>query len=187
MVSSPASERGREVRQRLLAGAVELIAERGWTAVSTRTLAERAGVTPSVVHYHFPSMQALLREAVTTGMRAAVSELDAYLDGAGGAGDLVEAMLASVASYSGTDPTSMLFIEAYLAATRDDTLRDDIADALHGLRVSLGRRLADRGVADPDGTAAVLLAALDGVLLHRGLGSGVGGPAAAAILRRLVT
>ncbi|MCX2934497.1 TetR/AcrR family transcriptional regulator [Mycobacterium sp. CVI_P3] len=186
-MNSPAAQRGQEVRRRLLAAAAELIGERGWSAVSTRVLAERAGVTPSVVHYHFPSVQALLREAVVTGMSAAVAELAVFLDGAHGAGDLVEAMLASVASYSGTDPTSMLFIEAYLAATRDEVLREQIADALGGLRLSLGRRLADRGVADPDGTAAVLLAALDGVLLHRGLGGGVDGQAAAMILRRLVT
>jgi hypothetical protein len=32
--------------------------------VSTRLLADRAGVTPSVVHYHFGSVQALLVEAV---------------------------------------------------------------------------------------------------------------------------
>ncbi|MFD1052553.1 helix-turn-helix domain-containing protein, partial [Kibdelosporangium lantanae] len=37
---------GEEVRQRLLAAAVQLIPERGWSAVSTRVLAERAGVTP---------------------------------------------------------------------------------------------------------------------------------------------
>lgn len=54
-MTSPAAARGREVPQRLLAAAAELIPERGWTAVSTRVLAERAGVTPSVVHYHFSS------------------------------------------------------------------------------------------------------------------------------------
>ena len=61
-MTSPAAVRGQEVRQRLLAAAAELIPERGWSAVSTRILADRAGVTPSVVHYHFPSVQAVLTE-----------------------------------------------------------------------------------------------------------------------------
>ena len=74
-MTSPAVERGNEVRQRLLAAAVELIPERGWTAVSTRVLAERAGVTPSVVHYHYSSLQALLREAVVGAMRQTFSDL----------------------------------------------------------------------------------------------------------------
>lgn len=178
--------RGHEVRQRLLSAAAELIAERGWTAVSTRVLAERAGVTPSVVHYHFSSMQALLREAVLDGMRRAMDEFDTTLATADTASDLVDAMLAAVDSYSGDDPMSLLFIEGYLAATRDELLRDEIARVIEGLRVSFGRRLAERGVPAPEDTAAVLLAALDGVLLHRGLGSGPGATAAAAVLRRLV-
>lgn len=51
-----AADRGREVRRKLLTAAVELIPERGWNAVSTRLLAERAGVAAGLVHYHFPSL-----------------------------------------------------------------------------------------------------------------------------------
>jgi AcrR family transcriptional regulator len=54
---APTAKQGQEVRLRLLTAAAELIPERGWSAVSTRILAERAGVTPSVVHYHFSSIQ----------------------------------------------------------------------------------------------------------------------------------
>lgn len=46
-MTSPGALRGQEVRQRLLRAAIELIGERGWSAVSTRVLAERAGVTPA--------------------------------------------------------------------------------------------------------------------------------------------
>lgn len=184
---SPAAERGRDVRQRLLAAAAELIGQRGWSAVSTRVLADRAGVTPSVVHYHFPSMHALLWEAVLGAMRAVVAELDGLLDTADSATELVDAMLASADSYTGADSMSLLFIEAYLAATRDEQLRDEIARVVEESRASLGRRLAARGVPDADETAAVLLAALDGLLLHRGLGIGPDAKAAAAVLHRLVT
>ncbi len=179
-------ERGGEVRGRLLAAAAELIAERGWTAVSTRVLAERAGVTPSVVHYHFPSIQALRRAAAITAMQQVLDATDAALDQAQTAAGVVDAMLASVDSYSGSDPLSVLFIEACLAATRDDVLRDEIAGVLDDLRASFTRRLTARGVPAPADTAAVLMAALDGLLLHRGLGSGVAAAAAADVLRRLV-
>jgi AcrR family transcriptional regulator len=186
-VISPAAERGREVRTRLLAAAAELIGERGWSAVSTRVLADRAGVTPSVVHYHFASMQALLSEAVLGAMRRSAAELDAELDATKSAPELVDAMVAFADRYTGADPMSLLFVEAYLAATRDERLRDDIARTLEELRSSLRRRLANRGVPDADDTAAVLLAAFDGVLLHQGLGAGPDTAAAAAVLRRLVT
>lgn len=184
-MTSPAAARGREVRQRLLTAAVELIPERGWTAVSTRILAERAGVTPSVVHYHFPSLPALLNEAAVGLMRQVLAELDAFLDTARTPADTVDAMLASVDQYTGVDPMSLLSTEAYLAATRDEQLREQIGGLVEGFRQRFGRWLGERGVSEPDKTAAVLVAAFDGLLLHRGLGADAGH--VAAVLRRLVS
>ncbi len=40
-------------RQRLLDAAAELIAERGWGQVTTRAIAERAGLPHGTVSYHF--------------------------------------------------------------------------------------------------------------------------------------
>src|SRR4051812_38266147 len=125
-MNSPAAARGQVVRARLLDAAAELVPERGWSAVSTRVLAERAGVTPSVVHYHFPSVQALLVEAVLRAMRGVVEALDPVLDTAATPTELVGLMAASVEGYTGTDPVSLLFVEAYLAAGRDESLREGI-------------------------------------------------------------
>lgn len=186
-MTSPAAERGREVRQRLLAAAVELIPERGWTAVSTRVLAERAGVTPSVVHYHFPSLPALLNEAVVGAMRQVLAEMDAFLDTARTPADAVDAMLASADQYTGADPLSLLFVEAYLASTRDERLREQVGGVVEGFRQRFGRWLGERGVQAPEETATALVAAIDGLLLHRGLGAGPDLGPVAAVLRRLVS
>ncbi|AXB41435.1 TetR/AcrR family transcriptional regulator [Amycolatopsis albispora] len=186
-MASPAAERGREVRERLLAAAVELIPERGWPAVSTRVLAERAGVTPSVVHYHFSSIPALLHEAVIGRMRAVLSEVDKALDGAGTPAAAVEGILASLDQYSGGDQTSLLFIEAYLAATRDDELRERIAAVAGEFRQRFGRWLGEHGVPAAAETAAVVMASVDGLLLHRGLGSDPDTAQLATVLRRLTT
>jgi AcrR family transcriptional regulator len=185
-VTSVAAARGREVRQRLLAAAVELIPERGWAAVSTRVLADRAGVTPSVVHYHFLSLAALLNEAVVGVFRAVLAEADAVLDAARTPAEAVEAMLASVDRYTGADPTSLLGVEAYLAATRDEQLRDQIGGLVQEYRQRFGRWLGEHGVPAPDETAAALMATVDGLLLHRALGAGTNAGSAAVILRRLV-
>lgn len=185
MTSRTASQ-GHEVRQRLLAAAVELIPERGWAAVSTRVLADRAGVTPSVVHYHFASLSALLNEAVVGLMRQALAEVDASLDSVSAPGEAVEAMLASVEQYSGADAMSLVFIEAYLAATRDERLREQISDVVEEFRTRFAGRLAKGGVPVPKETAAVLAAAIDGLLLHRGLGAGSDTKSLATVLRRLV-
>lgn len=185
-MSSPAAERGREVRQKLLTAAAELIPERGWTAVSTRVLADRARVSPSVVHYHFPTMPALLNEAALGVIRQLVAELGGFLDTAPTPTDAIDAMLASVASYSGADPTSLLFIEAYLAATRDESLRVEINGVLVGFRRRFADFLARFGQDAPEETAAVLLATVDGLLLHRGLGAGMSSEPVGGVVRRIV-
>jgi AcrR family transcriptional regulator len=174
------------VRQRLLAAAVELIPDLGWAAVSTRILAERAGVTPSVVHYHFPSLQAVLQEAALGAMQQVVAGLDGLLDNIETPGGLVDAVLASAQHYTGTDPMSLLLVEAYLAARRDERFRREIGQLLADCRARFTQRLAEHGVPDSDATSAVVFAALDGLVLHRGLGIISNGKCAAASLRRLV-
>lgn len=178
------AERGREVRQRLLAAAMELVAERGWSAVSTRALAERAGVVPGVVHYHFPSVQALLREATVGAMHGLIQEVGGALDQTADADGVLDLMLQSLEHYTGTDPMSLLFVETYLAATRDAALHDAVRGVLDTFRSELARTLAARGVAAPEATAAVLAAAIDGVMLHRALDPGFNAQAVAPVLRR---
>ena len=184
-MTSPAGARGQGVRQRLLAAAAELIPERGWSAVSTRILADRAGVTPSVVHYHFPSVQAVLAESVVTTMRQMLADTDEVFGSAETPAEAVDAMVASVEQYDGTDPMSLLFVEAYLAATRDERLREQLAAMVADFRGRLEDWLRIRQVPEPAATAAVLAAAVDGLLLHRALGSRNDGTA--LVLRRLVS
>ncbi|WP_329005773.1 TetR/AcrR family transcriptional regulator [Kribbella sp. NBC_00709] len=180
---TPTASHGQEVRRRLLDAAAELIPERGWSAVSTRILADRAGVTPSVVHYHFSSIQDVLAEAAITAMRQVLAATD--FTAAPSPTAAVDAMLASVEQYDGTDPMSLLFTETYLAATRDDRLRAQIATLVTDFRTQLSHWLAIHQVPEPAATAAVLAAAIDGLLLHRGLGPE--SPALPTVLRRLVS
>jgi len=158
------------VRQRLLTTAVELIPELGWNAVSTRILAKRAGLAPGLVHYHFESLQALLREASLASMREALRAFDLIFEQADTLEAGLEMLTGALETYSANNRASLLFVEAYLASLRDPRLSQELA----GLVVDFRRRFADwlaaHGQMDPAATAAVLTAALDGVLLHRALG-----------------
>jgi AcrR family transcriptional regulator len=184
---SAAAERGRQARERLLRVAAELIAERGWTAVSTRMVAERAGVAPGVVHYHFATLPALLRQAALGAMSAVVDQLGPVLAGASSAEEALEVLLGALDAYDGTDPVSLLFVEAYLAATRDDELRAALAGLIQAFRDQLADRLVERHVADPAATAAVLTAAIDGVMLHRAFAADLTAARVGPVLRRLIT
>src|SRR3954452_4617403 len=168
-VMATTADRGRAVRQRLLQAATVLIAERGWAAVSTRVLAERAGVAPGVVHYHFSSLQALLVEAAVGAARSLTAEFTSVVAAAGSADQALDMLFGMVDGYTGTDPMSVLFIEAYLAATRDEALRRELGALIGEFREQLAHVLRGHGVARPEATALVLAAAIDGVLLHRAL------------------
>ncbi len=187
MVAKTAADRGRDVRLQLLSTAAELIAERGWTAVSTRVLADRAGVTPGLVHYHFPSLQALLRDAALGMVSDLLSSAEAIFENAQSLDTGVDLMLSSLEAYTGTDPLSLLFTETYLAATRDETLRSELSALVTEFRQQLARWLAERGASAPDDTASVLAAAIDGVILHRALNPELTPSTVAPVLRRLIT
>ncbi|MCZ7417543.1 MULTISPECIES: TetR/AcrR family transcriptional regulator [unclassified Streptomyces] len=179
-------EQGREVRSRLLAAAAELIAERGWTGVRTRPLAERAGVGPGLVHYHFSSLQALLSEAALSALRGLVERLGVLLDQARDVDEGLDALLVALDRYSGRDATSLLCGEAYLAATRDPELCERLAGLLAEARGRFARWLAENGAPTPEATAAVLAAAIDGVMLHRPLNPGLTSAHVGPVLRRLL-
>src|SRR5699024_3326659 len=81
----------------------------------------------------------------------------------------LEALTAELDAYVGDDPSSLLLIEAYLAATRDPQLHAQLAELMLGLRTSISMRLAAAGAPRPAAAAALVLAALDGLVLQRGL------------------
>jgi AcrR family transcriptional regulator len=179
------AERGREARARLLTAARELIGELGWNAVSTRILAERADVRPGLVHYHFESLQALLRQATVEAMQPVLEGTAALLAAAPNPADAVDAMLTDIDRYTGTDPASMLFLEAYLAATRDPLLRDQMHELMADFRTALTAMLAQSNHPAPEETAIIVMAVIDGILLHKGLDPQLSAARLATRLRRL--
>ena len=56
--------RGEATRERVLLAARDVLLERGYGHTSTRSVAERADVPLSLVHYHFGSKQYLLVEVL---------------------------------------------------------------------------------------------------------------------------
>lgn len=183
---STSAERGAEVRRRLLVAAAQLIPEVGWHAVSTRAVAERAGVGAGLVHYHFDSVQSLLRQAVVAVMGEVLSVFPPVLSETSSADAALMDMLAALDGYDGTDTTSLLFVEAYLASARDEQLRMELSRLLEGLRGDLTSWLAAQGTPAPADTAAVLAAAVDGVMLHRALNPKMTSSIVAPVLRRLL-
>ncbi|WP_329013001.1 TetR/AcrR family transcriptional regulator [Micromonospora rifamycinica] len=163
------SARSAATRERLVAATAELIAELGWGNVSTRRVAERAGVNPGLIHYHVSSIDELRRAAAVQGVLAffqgpiqeALTEVDPYAAVAG--------LLAALSPADPRDPHLLLLYESLVAAGRDEQLRRQIAPLLAELRRLLRDWLTDHLVPEPDAVAVTITAAIDGYLLQRAL------------------
>ena len=190
----PAAERGAATRARLMEAAAQLIAERGWGGVTTRLVAERARVNQALVHYHFGSMDVLLREAAMTRM---APELTAAVGPLTGGGPLASALQEAVASLERFEPGSrsaVLMAEVLLRSTRDPVLADRMGGEIQAFRAALERRLEEASEAGeirtdvpPRVLATIVGATLDGLLLQRMAEADVDPEDVASGLHRLLT
>lgn len=61
---APKQDRSRATRRRLLAAAVECLAEHGWSGSTVAVVAEQAGVSRGAAQHHFPTREDLFTAAV---------------------------------------------------------------------------------------------------------------------------
>ncbi len=175
MTSRRPKARGREsaaTREQLLGAAAELIAEVGWGRVTTRGVAERAGLPHGAVSYHFRGKQELLIEAALGTFEQAfpLAEFKA-LDGLGGLLDMIAAALGGP---SALDPVlTGVSMEAMREAERDPQMRRRMAALMRDYRAviaDLAKADQERGsvpaTATASGLATLVGAVGDGLLLH---------------------
>jgi AcrR family transcriptional regulator len=159
-------------REKLMAAAAELIAELGWGRVTTRAVAERAGLPHGAVSYHFRGKQELLTEAAMFAFARAVPA-DEFAALAG-VQDLIGLIAAEVADRDAIDPVlSRLMFEAMREAERDPALRERMGAMLARYRemmIAAVRAEQQRGTvfagAPADAIATLIGAVSDGLLLH---------------------
>jgi AcrR family transcriptional regulator len=164
--SSPAT------RERLTRAAAELIAELGWGRVTTRAVAERAGVPHGAVSYHFRGKQELLIESCLAAFAEAVP-FEEYAAQAS-VGDLVDLIDSQVDQGLQTDAVlGRLMFEAIREAERDEALRARLGAMITEYRkvlVAVVQTEQERGAIpatlSAEGIATLVTAVGDGLFLH---------------------
>jgi AcrR family transcriptional regulator len=162
----------RGARERILAAAVERIARDGIDEVRIARIAMDAGVSSSLVHYHFETREALLEQALEYSYELAG---DVRL---GPEGDAVElgsvkrlaAMIDQFLPYPGIlERDWILWVELWLRAVRHPEMRPTAARLYARMREWFAEAIAtgvERGElaadADPEGVADRILALADG-------------------------
>ncbi|MFF3687189.1 TetR/AcrR family transcriptional regulator [Streptomyces sp. NPDC002187] len=162
------AERTRETRERILAAACQVIAEVGFEKIRMRMVAEHAGVSTALLHYHFETREKLFTEAMTHSFAQTGTELDRD------AGSVPAAVILAriLNTLLPTDPELRqdwkLWQELWVRALRDETaqhLAIDLYEQLHDWVGQALKRGIDSGEFKPcdvDATSTVLLALCDG-------------------------
>jgi AcrR family transcriptional regulator len=77
---APVNPEAPSARDRLLCEAMNLFAERGFGAVTTREICAAAGVNPGAIHYHFGDKDGLYREVLRLPVLALQQQLEGFDD-----------------------------------------------------------------------------------------------------------
>ncbi|MFF7237948.1 TetR/AcrR family transcriptional regulator [Streptomyces collinus] len=157
-----------DTRERILTAACEVIAEIGFEKIRMRMVAERAGVSTALLHYHFDTREKLFTEAMTHSF--ANTALDAERDAETAPAAVVLARI--LRSLLPTDPELRqdwrLWQELWARSLRDETTRAfavDLYAQLHAWVAGAVRRGIASGEfapADVDGLSTLVLSLSDG-------------------------
>ena len=152
-----------ERRQRLVATALDVIAEHGVAGTSHRAIARAADVPLGSTTYHFANLDELLAAAFTVHAEAIADALDERMRAVADREAVLDALAAHLAQdLLGSDRALVLAVELYVAAARRPSLR-----AVTEAWMRRSRRALELHF-DPV-TARELDALVEGLVLHQAL------------------
>ena len=160
------SPRGAQRRNGLLRAGLELLAEEGWSGLTARAVAARAGTHQGSVHYHFGGLAELKRAVAAAAVREAFEPVLSVLSAASSWPAGLAAAVRSAADH-GEPRTARITAELVAASVRDPVVGELVRQALADARARLVPWLSATGEAEPEGLATLLVATLDGLVLHR--------------------
>ncbi|TDD83450.1 TetR family transcriptional regulator [Saccharopolyspora karakumensis] len=155
-----------ERRTRIIDAALALIAEEGVSGTSHRKVAMRADVPLGSMTYHFASMDELLREAFSRFTYAVIAKFERRLAAARDLEEAREAVADIVhEDLFATHHDLVLTHELYALAAREPAYRELITEWMQRSQGALARHFAPE-------TARELDALIEGLTIHRALGTG---------------
>ena len=137
-------------RERLMAGARRLLAERGYARITSRDLAAAAEAPLGTINYHYGSKEALLNAALLEALHewgdrtVPRSEPAADGDDAERLDRMWSDIIESVTTHR---PMLVAAVEAYAQAERSEDIRRQIAEALERSRPRMAEELHGVGAA----------------------------------------
>jgi AcrR family transcriptional regulator len=137
-----------ETRDRLVAAAAEVFAEKGYEGAGVQEIARRAGLTTGAIYSRYSGKAELLAEAIGDSASPELDALFATSAGAGRAADLLLRAGAHLVTRT-LNAKQGLLLEAFVAARRDPVVRRNLVEHLHD-RADAFARLIELAKKDGD-------------------------------------
>lgn len=158
-------------RDRIVAAALDVIAENGVAGTSHRKVAEAADVPLGSMTYHFSGMDELLREAFGRFTQSVIERFEARMAEADGPEAARAAVVALITDDVVTNQRDLVLThELYTLAAREPAYRALTNEWMASSRAALERHV------DPT-TARMLDALIEGLTIHRALDTETQDPA----------
>ncbi|MFI0445387.1 TetR/AcrR family transcriptional regulator [Actinomadura sp. 6N118] len=168
-------------RSRLIEATLEVLARRGLAGATSREITAAAGVNLQAITYHFGSKDELVAQALVHAVRRWIEPIRTALADVADdpVGHLLEAALTVQEALEEAREHIPAYVEALAAASRNETIRSQVAGLLAELREVLAASIGQLRTAgyiapwvEPEPMAALIIAAGDGFVLHSALEPG---------------
>lgn len=163
-----------QTRARILEAARSVLGQEGLERFTTRRVAELAGVSHGMVHYHFKDKRDLVLALIVHARRDWIEPLEELVDGPGSAERRMRAVIAWIAEPA-TIEVMRVHQGLFVLALGDDVLRRSLAAEFARWRapfVTLFRQLAeelDLDGLDPQSVGEAFAVAADGLVQQQSL------------------
>ena len=166
MPGSRHASQSEDTKRRLMNATRELVVAKGWSAASSRAIAERAGVNHALINFHFKGKTGLFRATLDRcvdqiekqfGPWMAASSFSAYID------TCVES-IPKVRQNS----NFQFLLAAMLEGAHDAGIKAAVIDQTNAFRNGLRVFLTGQGLPEKDVEryATIMAAAMDGLMIH---------------------
>jgi AcrR family transcriptional regulator len=173
--STAKTTRGEQVQQRraeLLAAAKQVVLERGLSHTRVADVAEETKVSGGLIHYHFATKDILLTEMLRHEAEVDIAKARKLTHGSGSATERLDRLMHEFVPSARQDQTWVLWIDAWGASLRDESLREiseELDQAWNNMLESIivdGVTSGEFTCEDPSAAADRLSAMLDGLGLR---------------------
>ncbi len=140
----PRAGRGAQTRQKVLEAALSVVSERPLADVQLLQIAERAGISPGHVLYHFGSKEQILVEALAWSEDAIADRRARELGALDDPSLQLERWTILFLPHGAEDPTWKLWLELWLRTSSNDQLREP--EAISHSWMEDFERIVDEGI-----------------------------------------